>query len=161
MFIAKSYEKLSEKVRAPPIVGASGDASPRTPVLHYSRISAHSLCSSGGSVRARQRSVPRPNYNAPVQTNSSLYPMIGITGLLHLVAVVDKLRTSQRIEEKGTLCRPASSPPAVKQQPCPSLVGAVACPQSPAPCVAPQSTAGTPTRQGGHEKGGPSCLAIT
>jgi len=33
--------------------------------------------------------------------------MSGITGLLHLVAVVNKLRTAQSVEEKGTVCRPA------------------------------------------------------
>ena len=36
--------------------------------------------------------------------------MIGVTGLLNLVAVVDKLQ-SQAVEEKGNLCRPPSSPP--------------------------------------------------
>ena len=40
------------------------------------------------------------NYTTPIQTTSS-YPMIGITGLLNLVAVVDKLQ-SHAVEEKGT-----------------------------------------------------------
>ena len=48
-------------------------------------------------------------YNTPVQTNASAYPIIGMTGLLNLVAVVEKFQT-QTIEEKGTLCPPTPCP---------------------------------------------------
>jgi hypothetical protein len=44
-----------------------------------------------------------------MQTNAS-YPRIGRSGLLHLVAVVEKSR-SQAVEEQGSGCRPTSSPP--------------------------------------------------
>jgi hypothetical protein len=39
--------------------------------------------------------------------------MIGLTGLLHLVTVVDKFRP-QAVEEKGSVCRPSSSPPPIE-----------------------------------------------
>ena len=48
-------------------------------------------------------------YNTPIQTTAS-YPIIGLTGLLNLVTVVDKFRP-QAVEEKGSVCRPPSSPP--------------------------------------------------
>ena len=51
------------------------------------------------------------NYNTPIQTNVS-YPIIGLTGLLNLVTVVDKFRP-QAVEEKGSVCRPPSSPPPI------------------------------------------------
>jgi hypothetical protein len=35
-----------------------------------------------------------------------------LTGLLNLVTVMDKFRP-QAVEEKGSLCRPASSPPSI------------------------------------------------
>lgn len=47
-------------------------------------------------------------YNAPIQTADS-YPIIGLTGLVNLVAVVDKLQ-SKTVEEKGNVCQPLSSP---------------------------------------------------
>ena len=48
-------------------------------------------------------------YNTPIQTNSS-YPIIGLSGLLNLVVVVEKFRP-QAEQEKGTICQPTSSPP--------------------------------------------------
>jgi hypothetical protein len=39
--------------------------------------------------------------------------MSGLTGLLHLVTVVDKFRP-QALEEKGSVCRPTSSPPPIE-----------------------------------------------
>ena len=48
-------------------------------------------------------------YNTPIQTTSS-YPIIGLTGLLKLVTVVEKFRP-QAAEEKGSVCPPTSSPP--------------------------------------------------
>ena len=49
-------------------------------------------------------------YNTPVQTNASAYPIIGMTGLLNLVAVVERFQT-QTIAEKGALCPPTPFPP--------------------------------------------------
>src|SRR5437870_11606151 len=48
-------------------------------------------------------------YNTPIQTTVS-YPIIGLTGLLNLVTVMDKFRP-QAVAEKGCVCRPLSSPP--------------------------------------------------
>ena len=48
-------------------------------------------------------------YNTPIQTTSS-YPIIGLTGLLKLVTVVEKFRP-QAAEEQGSVCPPTSSPP--------------------------------------------------
>ena len=49
--------------------------------------------------------------NTPVQTKASAYPIIGLTGLLNLVAVVERFQT-QTLEEKGALCpHPHPSPP--------------------------------------------------
>jgi hypothetical protein len=50
-------------------------------------------------------------YNTPIQTTGS-YPIIGLSGLLNLGAVVAKFRL-QAVEEKGRVCRPLSSPPPV------------------------------------------------
>lgn len=47
-------------------------------------------------------------YNTPIQTTVS-YPLLGLSGLLQLVTVVDKFRP-QAVEEKGSVCRPPSSP---------------------------------------------------
>ena len=50
-------------------------------------------------------------YNTPIQTTVS-YPIIGLTGLLNLVTVMDKFRP-QAVAEKGCVCRPLSSPPPI------------------------------------------------
>ena len=47
--------------------------------------------------------------DCPIQT-TAVYPIIGLTGLLNLVTVVDKFRP-QAVEEQGSVCRPPSSPP--------------------------------------------------
>ena len=53
------------------------------------------------------------SYNTSVHT-TSFYPIIGLTALLNLVAVVEKLQ-NHPLEEKGTLCQSASSPPPIGQ----------------------------------------------
>jgi hypothetical protein len=40
---------------------------------------------------------------------TAVYPMIDLTGLLHLVTVMDTFRP-QALSEQGSLCRPTSSP---------------------------------------------------
>ena len=91
------------------------------------------------------------NYTTPIQTTAS-YPMIGVTGLLNLVAVVDKLQ-SQAVEEKGNLCRPPSSPPASRQPRDHALVGEAPCCESPTPHVAAQPAAGAPADQPSNARG--------
>ena len=49
--------------------------------------------------------------DCPIQT-TAVYPIIGLTGLLNLVTVVDKFRP-QAVEEQGSVCRPPSSPPSI------------------------------------------------
>src|SRR5262245_66376731 len=98
----------------------------------------------------------RATYNTPIQTIAS-YPIIGLTGLLNLVAVVDKFRP-QAVAEKGNVCRPLSSPPAHRAQRTHPVVDAAARPESPTPPVAAQSAAGAPAehrrRAGGGQRGG-------
>src|SRR4029450_10501396 len=79
-------------------------------------------------------------YNTPIQTTVS-YPIIGLTGLLNLVAVMDKFRP-QAVEEKGCVCRPLSSPPAHRAQRTHPVVDAAARPAAPTSPVAAQSAAG-------------------
>jgi hypothetical protein len=67
--------------------------------------------------------------------------MIGLTGLLHLVTVVDKLRL-QAAEEKGHLCQLTSSPPAYRLQRDQPAVDAAAHCESPTPLAAAQPAAG-------------------
>jgi hypothetical protein len=81
--------------------------------------------------------------------------MIGVTGLLNLVAVVDKVQ-SHAVEEKGTLCQPMSSPPAPRQPRDHSFVGEAARCESPTPHGAAQSVAGAPTDRLGNTRGGQS-----
>jgi hypothetical protein len=78
-------------------------------------------------------------YNTPIQTNSS-YPIIGLSGLLHLIAVVEKFRP-QAEPEKGSLCQPTSSPPAPRARRAHPGVDAAARRESPTPPVAAQPAA--------------------
>jgi hypothetical protein len=92
------------------------------------------------------------NYNTPIQTNAS-YPMIGLTGLLNLVTLVEKFRP-QALEEKGSLCRPTSSPPAHRPQRAHPGVDAAARRESPTPPVAAQPAAGAPAERRRSAGGG-------
>jgi hypothetical protein len=152
---------LKIMVCSSPSASPSAGSSRAVAAFHSSAPDVRNPYSSGAAGPSTLRSVRRPNYNAPVQTNSPLYPIIGLTGLLQLVAVVEKLRTSQSVEEKGLLCRPVSSPPALERQSCHPLMGDAACPESPTSGVAPQPTAHTSTGHGGPEKGGQTCIATT
>jgi len=49
------------------------------------------------------------NYTTPIQT-TTVYPLIGLTGLWNRVTVVDQFRP-QAVEEKGNGWQPPSSPP--------------------------------------------------
>jgi hypothetical protein len=91
-------------------------------------------------------------YNTPIQT-TAIYPMIGLTGLLNLVTVVDKFRP-QAAEEKGRVCQPPSSPPAPRSRRAPSGVDATARRESPTPPVAAQPAAGAPAARRGRAGGG-------
>jgi hypothetical protein len=51
-------------------------------------------------------------YNPPVPTTASTYPIIGITGLRNLVAVVEQCQR-QTLEEQGALCHATPFPPPV------------------------------------------------
>jgi hypothetical protein len=92
------------------------------------------------------------SYNTPIQTTAS-YPIIGLTALLNLVDVVDKL-TRQTVEEKGTLCQLPSSPPASRSQRAGAPVGAAPRCESPSPDRASQSVGGAPTDQLRSQGGG-------
>jgi transposase len=91
-------------------------------------------------------------YDTPIQTTVS-YPIIGLTGLLNLVAVVDKFRP-QAVTEKGNVCRPVSSPPAPRAQRAHPVVDAAARPESPTPPVAAQPAAGAPAKRRSRAGGG-------
>ncbi len=91
-------------------------------------------------------------YTTPIQTTVS-YPIIGLTGLLHLVTVVDKFRP-QAVEEKGSVCRPPSSPPAHRAQRAHPVVDAAARGESPTPPVAAQPAAGAPAERRSRAGGG-------
>src|SRR2546430_17628336 len=80
--------------------------------------------------------------NTPIQTTVS-YPIIGLTGLLNLVTVMDKFRP-QAVAEKGCVCRPLSSPPAQRAQRAHPVVEAAARPELPTSPVAAQPAAGGP-----------------
>jgi hypothetical protein len=84
-------------------------------------------------------------YNTPIQT-TAVYPIIGLTGLLNLVTVVDKFRP-QAVEEKGSVCRPPSSPPVHRSQRTHPVVDEAACDESPTPPVVAQSAAGAPVER--------------
>jgi hypothetical protein len=92
-------------------------------------------------------------YNTPIQTNSS-YPIIGLSGLLNLVAVVAKFRPQAK-QEKGSICQPPSSPPAPRAQRAHPVVDAAACCESPTPPVAAQSAAGASAKRRSRAGGGP------
>ena len=95
-----------------------------------------------------------PNYNTPVLTNGTTCPIIGLTGLLSLVAVVEKLQTTQIVEEEDAPCRPEQFPPAHTRQCRHPVVGDAARHESPTPRVAAQSPAGTPIGRTRRQKGG-------
>src|SRR5262247_376276 len=105
----------------------------------------------GGTVR-RPMSPKRATYNTPIQTTAS-YPIIGLTGLLNLVTVMDKFRP-QAVEEKGYVCRPLSSPPAHRAQRTHPVVDAAARPESPTSPVAAQPAAGAPAARRSRAGGG-------
>lgn len=92
------------------------------------------------------------NYNTPIQTTTA-YPIIGLTGLLNLVTVVDKFRP-QAVEEKGRVCRPLSSPPAHRAQRAHPVVDKAACRESPTPPVATQPAAGASAERRSRARGG-------
>src|SRR5262245_57564300 len=98
--------------------------------------------------------------NTPVQTNASTYPIIGMIGLLHLVAVVEKLQT-QTIEEKGALCPPTPFPPVPRPQRASGPVGEAAPGESSTPPVAAQPAAGASTEGLDHGVGHFRSLSIT
>jgi hypothetical protein len=91
-------------------------------------------------------------YNTPIQT-TILYPKIGLTGLLPLVTVVDKFRP-QAVEEKGSVCRPPSSPPAHSAQRAHPGVDATARAEPSTPPVAAQPAAGAPAVRRCRARGG-------
>jgi hypothetical protein len=91
-------------------------------------------------------------YNTPIQTNSS-YPMIGLSGLLNLVAVVEKFRP-QAEQEKGNICQPTSSPPAPRSRRAYPGVDAAARRESPTPPAAAQPAAGAPAARRSRAGGG-------
>src|SRR5215510_7630099 len=98
-------------------------------------------------------------YNTPIQTTAS-YPIIGLTGLLNLVTVMDKFRP-QAVEEKGYVCRPLSSPPAHRAQRTHPVVDAAARPESPTSPVAAQPAAGAPAARRSRAGGGQRCVCTT
>jgi hypothetical protein len=76
----------------------------------------HSPCLSGDSAQAKQSYAQRSNHNTPVQTSASTYPIIGIAGLLGLVALVTKLQAAHRMMPKeGAACPTEPFPPPVDQ----------------------------------------------
>jgi hypothetical protein len=79
--------------------------------------------------------------------------MIGLTGLLNLVTVVDKFRP-QAVEEKGSVCQPPSSPPVHKSQRAQPVVDTAACAESPTPPVAAQPATGAPAGRRSRAGGG-------
>ena len=98
-------------------------------------------------------------YNTPIQTTVS-YPIIGLTGLLNLVTVMDKFRP-QAVAEKGCVCRPLSSPPAHRAQRAHPVVAAAARPASPTSPVAAQPAAGAPAERRSRAGGGQRCVCTT
>jgi hypothetical protein len=91
-------------------------------------------------------------YNTPIQT-TAVYPIIGLTGLLNLVTVMDKFRP-QAVKEKGSICRPTSSPPAPRSQRAHPVVDEAARCESPTPPVAAQPAAGAPAARRSRAGGG-------
>ena len=84
-------------------------------------------------------------YNTPIQTTPA-YPIIGLTGLLQLVTVVEKFRP-QAAAEKGSVWPPTSSPPAYRAQRTHPVVDEATRRESPTPPVAAQPAAGAPTER--------------
>src|SRR3989449_9271415 len=97
--------------------------------------------------------------NTPIQTTVS-YPIIGLTGLLNLVTVMDKFRP-QAVAEQGCVCRPLSSPPAQRAQRAHPVVEAPARPASPTSPVAAQPAAGAPAERRSRAGGGQRCVCTT
>ena len=91
-------------------------------------------------------------YNTPIQTTVS-YPIIGLTGLLNLVTVMDKFRP-QAGAEQGWVWRPLSSPPAPRAQRAHPVVAAAARPASPTSPVAAPPAAGAPAARRSRAGGG-------
>src|SRR4030095_6963097 len=91
-------------------------------------------------------------YNTPIQTPVS-YPIIGLTGLLNLVTVMDKFRP-QAVAEKGCVCRPLSSPPAHRAQRAHPVVDAAARPESPTSPMAGPPAAGAAAERRSRARGG-------
>jgi hypothetical protein len=92
-------------------------------------------------------------YNTPSQT-PTVYPIMGLTGLLNLVTVVDKFRP-QAVEEKGSVGQPPSSPPVHRSQRAQPAVGTAAYDDSPTPPVAAQPAPGAPAARRSRAGGGP------
>src|SRR2546429_3425437 len=90
--------------------------------------------------------------NTPIPTTVS-YPIIGLTGLLNLVTVMDKFRP-QAVAEQGWVWRPLSSPPAPRAQRAHPVVAAAARPASPTSPVAAPPAAGGPTSRRQPARGG-------
>jgi hypothetical protein len=80
--------------------------------------------------------------------------MIGLTGLLNLVAVVEQLQTTQIVEEEGTVCLPERSPPAPRRKRRHPLLESAATHESPTPRVAAQSSPDAPAAHFRSQKGG-------
>jgi len=74
-------------------------------------------CPSGpaivGNGSANDACARLPNYHTPVLTKATTWPLMGLTGLLNRVAVVEKLQTTQIVAEAGTGCLPERSPPPI------------------------------------------------
>src|SRR5919204_1950316 len=112
-----------------------------------------------GGIVPRRMCLREATYNAPMQTTTA-YPIIGLTGLLNLVTVVDKFRP-QAVAEKGSVCQPPSSPPVHRSQRTHPVVDAAACDESPTPPVVAQSAAGAPVERRRRAGGGQRWVCTT
>jgi hypothetical protein len=79
--------------------------------------------------------------------------MIGLTALLNLVAIAEKLQ-HQPFEEKGNLCSPTSSPPAHRPERDGPVVAQASSCQSASPPVAARAAAGAPIGRVPNDLGG-------
>jgi hypothetical protein len=96
------------------------------------------------------------NHNAPSDTNC---PIIGLEGLLGLLALVERLQAAHISEgEEGRQCRPQEQfPPVHSRQRAASSVEGASTAQSQAASGEPQPSSGTPlrgTRHNAAEGGG-------
>src|SRR3712207_7958857 len=83
-----------------------------TRTLRRSHIASRSPCSSDGYERSRQKTFPLPNHNAPVQTEPSARPIIGLAGLLGVVELAKRLGNSQNAErQERAACLKEQFPP--------------------------------------------------